>query len=141
MSIRRRYLRGALAMVVALGVGSAALPASADRSSINDKKKQQQQVRQQRALIASQINTLQASDRQIEGALKALNANVQGTQAELESAQRALEAANHDAEVARQGIEDATTSIGQLRIRYFGRGLMKDNLNAGWLIRVLNKVF
>jgi peptidoglycan hydrolase CwlO-like protein len=115
MSIRRRYLRGALAMVVALGVGSAALPASADRSSINDKKKQQQQVRQQRALIASQINTLQASDRQIEGALKALNSNVQGTQAELESAQRALDDANHDAAVARQGIADATTSIGQLR--------------------------
>ena len=115
MSIRRRYLRGVLAMVVALGVGSAALPASADRSSINDKKRQQQQVRQQRALIASQINTLQASDRQIEGALKALNANVQGTQAELESAQRALDDANHDAEVARQGIEDATSSIGQLQ--------------------------
>ena len=31
--------------------------------------------------------------------------------------------------------------IGQLRIRYFGRGLMKDNLKPGWLIRVLNKVF
>ncbi len=115
MSIRRRFLRGALAMVVALGVGSAALPASADRSSINDKKKQQQQVRQQRALIASQINTLRASDAQIEGALKALNSNVQGTQSELESAQRALDDANHDAEVARQGIANATTAIGQLR--------------------------
>jgi flagellar L-ring protein precursor FlgH len=34
-----------------------------------------------------------------------------------------------------------STSIGQLRIRYFGRGLMKDNLNPGWLIRVLNKIF
>ncbi len=32
-------------------------------------------------------------------------------------------------------------SIGQLRIRYFGRGLMKDNLKPGWLIRILNKVF
>jgi flagellar L-ring protein precursor FlgH len=32
-------------------------------------------------------------------------------------------------------------SIGQLRIRYFGRGLMKDNLKPGWLVRVLNKVF
>jgi flagellar L-ring protein FlgH len=32
-------------------------------------------------------------------------------------------------------------SIGQLRIRYFGRGLMKDNLKPGWLIRVLNKIF
>jgi flagellar L-ring protein precursor FlgH len=34
-----------------------------------------------------------------------------------------------------------STSIGQLRIRYFGRGLMKDNLKPGWLIRALNKVF
>jgi flagellar L-ring protein precursor FlgH len=31
--------------------------------------------------------------------------------------------------------------IGQLRIRYFGRGLIKDNLKPGWLIRALNKVF
>lgn len=34
-----------------------------------------------------------------------------------------------------------STQIGQLRIRYFGRGLMKDNLKPGWLVRVLNKVF
>jgi flagellar L-ring protein precursor FlgH len=34
-----------------------------------------------------------------------------------------------------------STSIGQLRILYFGRGLIKDNLKPGWLIRVLNKVF
>jgi flagellar L-ring protein FlgH len=32
-------------------------------------------------------------------------------------------------------------SIGQLRIRYFGRGLIKDNLKPGWLIRALNKIF
>jgi flagellar L-ring protein precursor FlgH len=34
-----------------------------------------------------------------------------------------------------------STLIGQLRIRYFGRGLIKDNLKPGWLVRVLNKVF
>jgi flagellar L-ring protein precursor FlgH len=34
-----------------------------------------------------------------------------------------------------------STAIGQLRIRYFGRGLIKDNLQPGWLIRVLNKIF
>ena len=34
-----------------------------------------------------------------------------------------------------------STSIGQLRIRYFGRGLMKDNLKPGFLLRILNKVF
>jgi flagellar L-ring protein precursor FlgH len=35
----------------------------------------------------------------------------------------------------------SSTSVGQLRIRYFGRGLMKDNLQPGWLIRALNKIF
>lgn len=34
-----------------------------------------------------------------------------------------------------------STSIGQLRIRYFGRGLMKDNLKPGFLVRFLNKIF
>jgi flagellar L-ring protein precursor FlgH len=34
-----------------------------------------------------------------------------------------------------------STAIGQMRIRYFGRGLMKDNLNPGWLVRILNKIF
>lgn len=34
-----------------------------------------------------------------------------------------------------------STRIGQLRIRYFGQGLMRDNLRPGWLIRILNKIF
>jgi flagellar L-ring protein precursor FlgH len=34
-----------------------------------------------------------------------------------------------------------STQVGQLSIRYFGRGLIKDNLKPGWLVRVLNKIF
>jgi flagellar L-ring protein precursor FlgH len=34
-----------------------------------------------------------------------------------------------------------STAVGQMRIRYFGRGLIKDNLTPGWLIRILNKIF
>lgn len=34
-----------------------------------------------------------------------------------------------------------STAIGQMRIRYFGRGLIKDNLSPGWVVRVLNKIF
>ncbi len=34
-----------------------------------------------------------------------------------------------------------STRVGQLSIRYFGRGLMKDNLKPSWLIRILNKIF
>jgi len=32
-------------------------------------------------------------------------------------------------------------AIGQLRIRYFGKGLIKDNLSPGWLVKILNKIF
>ncbi len=34
-----------------------------------------------------------------------------------------------------------STALGQLRIRYFGRGLTKGSLTPGWLLRILNKVF
>lgn len=34
-----------------------------------------------------------------------------------------------------------STSVAQLRIRYFGKGLMKDSLEPGFLIRMLNKLF
>jgi flagellar L-ring protein precursor FlgH len=34
-----------------------------------------------------------------------------------------------------------STRVGQLRIRYFGNGLIKDNVKPGWLIRLLNKIF
>ena len=31
--------------------------------------------------------------------------------------------------------------VGQLRIRYFGEGLIKDTVKPGWVTRILNKVF
>lgn len=34
-----------------------------------------------------------------------------------------------------------STAVGQMRVRYFGRGLIKDNLNPGWVVRILNKIF
>jgi flagellar L-ring protein FlgH len=34
-----------------------------------------------------------------------------------------------------------STQIAQLRIQYYGKGLMKDNLKPGWLLRVMNKIF
>lgn len=34
-----------------------------------------------------------------------------------------------------------STAVGQMRIRYFGRGLIKDNLSPGWLVRLFNKIF
>lgn len=35
----------------------------------------------------------------------------------------------------------SSASLGQLRIRYFGRGLTKNSMSPGWLVRLINKVF
>jgi len=115
MNKRRQYRRVGLAAIVAFGLVLFATPAGADRHTANDKKRQRERVRQQSAMVASKIDALRASDRQVEAALSALNANVRGTQAELASAQRALDQAHHDGEVAQQGINDATASIGELQ--------------------------
>ena len=32
-------------------------------------------------------------------------------------------------------------ALGQLSIRYFGRGLTKTTMTPGWLVRIINKVF
>jgi flagellar L-ring protein precursor FlgH len=40
-----------------------------------------------------------------------------------------------------QGNVVPSTKIGQMRIRYFGRGLIKDNLQPGLVVRILNKIF
>ena len=34
-----------------------------------------------------------------------------------------------------------STAIGQLRVQYFGNGLIRDSLSPGWLVRILNKIF
>jgi flagellar L-ring protein precursor FlgH len=34
-----------------------------------------------------------------------------------------------------------STQIGQLSVRYFGNGLIKDSLKPGFLVRFLNKIF
>ena len=35
----------------------------------------------------------------------------------------------------------SSSTLGQLSIRYFGRGLTKGTMSPGWLVRLLNKVF
>lgn len=35
----------------------------------------------------------------------------------------------------------SSASVGDLRIQYYGKGFMKDNLSPSWLVRILNKIF
>ncbi len=43
-------------------------------------------------------------------------------------------------DVSRQNVV-LSSQMAQLRIRYFGQGLIRDNLRPGWLVRILNKIF
>lgn len=43
-------------------------------------------------------------------------------------------------DVSRQNVV-LSSQMAQLRIRYFGKGLIRDNLRPGWLVRILNKIF
>jgi peptidoglycan hydrolase CwlO-like protein len=115
MTRSRTCLRTALAVVLAFAVSVTAVPVGADRHSAVDRRRQRERVRQQQALVASKIDTLRASDRQVHAALRAINANVSATQAELNSAQHAFDQATHDVAVAQQGVEDATASILELQ--------------------------
>ena len=115
MTRSRTCLRTALALVLAFAVSVTAVPAGADRHSAVDRRQQRERVRQQQALVASKIDTLRASDRQVHAALRAINANVRATQAELNSAQHAFDQATQDVAVAQQGIEDSTASIVELQ--------------------------
>ena len=45
------------------------------------------------------------------------------------------------AQDVRRNNQVLSTQVAQLRIQYYGRGLMKDNLKPGWLVRVMNKIF
>lgn len=45
------------------------------------------------------------------------------------------------AQDVRRSNQVLSTQIAQLRIQYYGRGLMKDNLKPGWLLRIMNKIF
>lgn len=45
------------------------------------------------------------------------------------------------AQDVRRNNQVLSTQVAQLRIRYYGRGLMKDNLKPGWLVRIMNKIF
>jgi flagellar L-ring protein precursor FlgH len=38
-------------------------------------------------------------------------------------------------------VSPLSTAIGQLRVQYFGHGLIKDSLSPGWIGRILNKIF
>ncbi len=93
----------ALSVVMALALVSVPVVSSAQRRG-GDPSAEREQVRAQKAEVASQVDALQATDAQVSAALDALEANVAGQQALLAEAQRA-------AAEAEQAFADATAAV------------------------------
>lgn len=106
-----RRFAGLVAGLTALAlVAAMASPAAAGGPTTTaDPYKQRKDVQKQRASVASQINVLQANDKQIEKALGELDANVKSTKSRFDDAARAAAIAAQAAQLAR-GTEAETTA-------------------------------
>jgi hypothetical protein len=88
-------------------------PGRADAAS--DARNQRDQVRKQKAAIASQINVLKATDAEIQAALKTLNQNVAGAEAVFNDARAASDAASAEAAAAKAKAEATAADLGDRR--------------------------
>ena len=124
----RRTTLAALAVLALLAV---AAPAAAT----DDPAAQRDQVRQQAADVAAQVNALQADNAQVVQALDALQANVAALDAELADAQlaadqaaAALAAATADQQRAEQHVQDLRDTLRAIAVNtYVTAGTVSDN--------------
>jgi peptidoglycan hydrolase CwlO-like protein len=73
---------------------------SQDGSSLQELQRKREQVRQEKAAQASEVNALEASDAEVSSALSALNANVNAQQDAVEEAERAVAQATAEQQAA-----------------------------------------
>ena len=109
---RRRSSRAISLVLVAVVAAVTLLPgsgASADTAA------DQRDVKRQRAAVASQIDTLQATDAQLDAALAALQANVTATQAAMNDADAEVQAAQARADQADRDAAATAAHIDELR--------------------------
>jgi peptidoglycan hydrolase CwlO-like protein len=109
---RRRSSRAISLVLVAVVAAVTLLPgsgASADTAA------DQRDVKRQRAAVASQIDTLQSTDAQLDAALAALQANVTATQAAMNDADAEVQAAQTRADQADRDAAATAAHIDELR--------------------------
>ena len=93
----RRALGALLALLLVLVASPLGRGADAQEST----RAERERVRREKAAVASEVDTLEATNAEVQAALDRLQANVSAQQALLSDAQRAAEQAAHDVEVAR----------------------------------------
>lgn len=100
-------MRGPVAFLVFLLIGGLVAPLEgAGAESLAAQRNRRNALRAQRAKMAAQLDTLKASDRELENAVTALGAQVKATQAQASAARRAVEA-------ARKAVSDAEAQLAQ----------------------------
>ncbi|MCB1017303.1 MAG: D-alanyl-D-alanine carboxypeptidase family protein [Acidimicrobiales bacterium] len=107
----RRLTAAALAALLAVGV----VPASAQ--SGEDPRERRDEVREERAANAAELDALRATDAELEEALSALRRDVAAQQGAVEDAQRAVRRAERDVVEAQAAVEAAQAQIAGLEAR------------------------
>ncbi len=117
--VRPRQIPFLVLVVMSLMVavaGITVVPAAPVRAATaTDPATQREDVRKQKAAVAGQLDTLNASSDQVNQALDALNENVRGAQAQATDAQRAVDAAQQQAAAAGRDADAAQATIDRLR--------------------------
>ena len=108
---RRTRLCRVLAGLTA-GLLLVASPAAA--ASKSDPTQQRKEVQKKRAQVAAQIDVLKASDKEVEDALDALNADVRRQEAQLADARQAADVADRQLADARAAEEATARRLGEL---------------------------
>ncbi|HEX4979742.1 MAG TPA: peptidoglycan DD-metalloendopeptidase family protein [Acidimicrobiales bacterium] len=108
-----------VALVLTLLLAGLAVPAEAAASS----RQRQEQVRAEKARKARELNALEASDRQLEGAVGALEAQVRTESARLSSARQAVAAAEATVKATERKIAETEASISTLQAEVVNRAV------------------
>jgi hypothetical protein len=113
MAAPRRRTTRAVALLAGSTIALVALLPSSGASA--DTAADQREVKRKRAEVAAQIDTLQASDAQLDAALADIQANVRATQAAMVDAQAQVDAATARAEQAEREAAETQARIDSLR--------------------------
>jgi hypothetical protein len=113
MAAPRRRTTRAVALIAGSTIALVALLPSSGASA--DTAADQREVKRKRAEVAAQIDTLQASDEQLDSALADIQANVRATQAAMADAQAQVDAATARAEQAERDAAETQARIDSLR--------------------------
>ena len=127
----KRFASFLLAAVMLLGLVA---PAGADTAS--DARKKRDAARERRASIAKELNSLQASDKELTAAVSALDSQMRATEANLASARQAVAAAERAQQQAEAQLAETEARLGALKKAVVERAVatyMRPNNNAAEL--------